>query len=330
LICFFGDVHFTDQREYLYEAGNEFLSFYKNLSQNNSQNIAVFLGDLVETFINSGRVFEQLHLLLEYSKFKHIYVLVGNHDLRKSKGREHLAFEFIRNMQNVTILEKPFEEITIEGYSCLSLPHYNHIEGLPPMYDHYNSIPKEFTSKTYDFVLGHLTDNTINAFGKVADLSAIKTKKLILGHIHTRSNSSYIGSIYPLNPLQSDETRAIWCLDKYDWSEISLPKMLGYYEVEFPESLPAVDHKISSWTVYNCYDVSLLKQKYGNIHIRQVNSKPKNLNKSVLKKEHFRLSFSDSQSSKPIDLLNELIKSSSTSYDRGAVSILKKLLSSPA
>jgi hypothetical protein len=232
-------------------------------------------------------------------------------------------------MDRVTILRKPADVINIGKFKCLSLPHYNHVDGYLPMYDYYSNLPKSIIEQSYDFVIAHLSDNTVNTFqGKVADLSKIKCKKTIIGHIHNRTNDRYIGSVYPLNPLQEDDTRAVWVLSSTgDWSEIAIPKILGYYEVEFPDPLPHTTHKISCWNVYNCYDQSLLHDTYGDIFIRQINVKPKAMNKTLLRKEDFRLSFSGSDPSKPLELLNELIKSSSTSYDRGAIKILRGLFS---
>jgi hypothetical protein len=196
------------------------------------------------------------------------------------------------------------------------------------MYDYYNNLPDSIMSQDYDFVIGHLTDSTINAFhSKTVDLNKIKTKKIILGHIHPRANERYIGSIFPLNHLQSDTTRAIWVLDNHKWSEIPLPNFLDFYDIEFPSPLPKVPAMSPVWTIYNCKDISLV-EKYGNIYIRQV------LNKSILDRKklvdnNFKMSFSQSESLSPYDLLMELIKQSDTNYyGRSAVQILKKVLKS--
>jgi len=324
---FFGDVHFSTERAYHYAAGNLFIDFLNSLPENNSDNTAVFLGDLTEAFIIDGRVVKQLLKMFEALRFKHTYILVGNHDIKKRKGVEHLVYEFLANQPNVTILSRPGEEISIEGLRVLSLPHYNPQTGFPLMYDLYDNNP---FSGPYDYVIGHLTDNSIGAFGRTADLSKIDTRKIILGHIHTRSNDKYIGSVYSLNPLQNDRTRAVWVVDNSSraWSEIALPEFVTFHEVEFPNPLPITTARIPVWTIFNCFDESLIESTYGkNLFIRQINVKPRAVNADQKKKEDFKMSFSNNKSTNPLVLISELMRSSSKVYDRGAVSILKKIFS---
>jgi len=331
---FFGDVHFYSAKKYFVEAGYHFIDYVNNLKENTAANTAVFLGDLVENFVNDGIVFDQLTKLFEVMRFKHIYVLIGNHDIKHTKsGYEIVAYEFLRERKNVTFLEKPGEIVEIEGSKVLSLPHYNSITGFPPMYDYYSNLPGETLNQHYDYVLGHLTDSTLEVYGKPADLTKVKTDKFIFGHIHTRSNERYIGSVFALNPLQNGNDRAIWVLsDSAIWSEIKMPDFLHFYEVTFPEALPKESSNavIPVYSIYDCHDESKLESLYGKIHIRQVNVKPKSLNAILQKEADFKTSAKFSKSGNFNDILNELVRASKGTYDRGAVCILRDLFSRPS
>lgn len=326
-ILFFGDVHFYGSKKYFIDAGDMFIEHVKSMPDNTSNNIAVFLGDLVETFVNEGIVFDQLHKLFDVMNFKKVYVLTGNHDLKKGRsGHEHVAYEFIKKYENVIVLDQP-SKVDIEGYKCLALPHYNAITNLPPMYEYYSNLPTSLINDEYDFVIGHFTDSSLDVFGRTVDLSKVKTKKLILGHIHVRSNKNYIGSIFALNPLQNATDRAVWILDNGTWSESPLPNLIQFFDVTFPDALPedAKDCKIPIYTVFNCHSESDISKIYGDIYVRQVNVKSKTLNPILQKESDFKTSAKFSKTGNYNDILSELVKTSKGTYDRGAVSILREI-----
>ena len=328
----FGDVHFSDNRSYHYQAGEAFLKFYKDLKENNPDNIAIFLGDLCENKVINGKVIEQLNKLFRYSRFKKVYVLVGNHDvLHKANVGTCLVYEFARDLPNVVILEKPAEVLNIGKLKVLSLPHFNFIPNTPPMYDYYNNLPKDTLSQSYDLCIGHFTDSTTVTFhgSKTVDLSPVNAKRVLLGHIH-QPGGYYVGSIYALNPLQNDlkKQRKIHVYDDgtQSWEHITLPNFVQFNEITFKDRLPKTDALIDVWTIFNCNDPSLIEDVYGDIIVRQLNSRPKTLNPALQKRKDFKAAFMKSSAVTNLELLNELISMNGTNYyNRTSIKLLRSL-----
>jgi hypothetical protein len=105
-----------------------------------------------------------------------------------------------------------------------------------------------------------------------------------LGHIHTRINDHYLGSIAPFKVSEDDtrphiKQRAVWVLSKEGEdvmkSEIPLPDFCKYRFVTYPESLPRVDEPVTVWTVDNCDLLSVAQNHYEKL------SEKLNLNKPL-------------------------------------------------
>jgi hypothetical protein len=270
MIAFFGDVHFNDSpsRPWITKTGYDFLDWYKDLPINNEDNVAVFLGDLTENFLLSGTVYDMLHkLLIDHSKWKKVYVLVGNHDLKK-RGTEELtpydAFEEFIN--NIEILRDPAQVLEIEGMKFLSLPHYNPRPDLPSMIKYYSDLPKEITDQEYDFAIGHFADDSAPMYGELANLDKIKAKNIILGHIHVKISDHYIGSVFPNSSKENDTVpRSVWMFDDPDTKkEYVMPQFCEYHTIEFPKKLPKVKTPNPIWTIYNCKSENEARDHYGD------------------------------------------------------------------
>ena len=282
MICLLGDIHFNSSKDYYRDICEAFLDWYKDWKYNKSTNTLILAGDLVESAANAGIVIDWLTRLLNYSRFNHIYICVGNHDKKIISGVPQLAYEFYKSRDNVTVLEN-IAHINIEGAEVLFLPYYSGVNasGLS-MHDFYSELYKtDEYSRYFDFVVGHVGGPDALFEGSndcIDNLDKLNAGRLCFGHIHTRSSNPrrYLGSIYACKKNENDSTRAAWLYDPKTghWSEDRLPVFSEYITVSYPEGLRTTDAVVPIYTILNCTSTELAKKEYGDIRIRKVVSTP--------------------------------------------------------
>lgn len=289
MIVILGDIHFSSVKDYYIAICNKFLDWFEGWDKNKEGNQLILAGDLVQNALNGGEVIDFLERLYIKSKFDWIHVVVGNHDLKKVDGIDQLAYEFYKRKPKVTIYSQPVETL-LNDRKVLMLPYFDDVNEYGfTMSDYYGSIYKNPKfSNDYDLVVGHFSGDDVSYEGStdcVKNLKLIKTKKLCLGHIHTRETdpSKYIGSVFSNRKGENDNTRAAWVWDTINntWSEEKLPVFSEFLQVTYPEDLPATDALVPIYTILNCGSERLAKERYGNIFIRRVRA---NLSDAVLKR----------------------------------------------
>jgi hypothetical protein len=135
----------------------------------------------------------------------------------------------------------------------------------------YERLPEGYYSNSFDLVVGHLEDTSTPIIrDSYVNLSKINTKYVCLGHIHNPVSKSYIGSVVP-NSISEKSKKAVVRIYEKDkpMTEVEIPSICDYYDVTYPDPLPAVNTLIPIWTIYNCRDSSIAAAKYGNIYIRK-------------------------------------------------------------
>lgn len=282
MICILGDIHFNSSKDYYRDICEAFLEWYRGWEYNKRDNTLILAGDLVESAANAGIVIDWLTRLLDYSRFNHIYVCVGNHDKKIISSVPQLAYEFYKSKDNVTVFED-IAHVNIEGAEVLFLPYYSGVNssGLS-MHDFYSSLYKnDRYSRYFDFVVGHVGGPDALFEGSndcIDNLDKLSTGRLCFGHIHTRSSNPrrYLGSVYACKKNENDNTRAAWLYDPKTkrWSEDRLPVFSEYLTVSYPEELPSTNATVPIYTILNCASTELAKKEYGNIRIRKVVSTP--------------------------------------------------------
>lgn len=282
MICILGDIHFNSSKDYYRDICEAFLEWYRGWEYNKRDNTLILAGDLVESAANAGIVIDWLTRLLDYSRFNHIYVCVGNHDKKIISSVPQLAYEFYKSKDNITVFED-IAHVNIEGAEVLFLPYYSGVNssGLS-MHDFYSSLYKnDKYSRYFDFVIGHVGGPDALFEGSndcIDNLDKLNTDRLCFGHIHTRSSNPrrYLGSVYACKKNENDNTRAAWLYDPKTkrWSEDRLPVFSEYLTVSYPEELPSTNAVVPIYTILNCTSTELAKKEYGNIRIRKVVSTP--------------------------------------------------------
>jgi DNA repair exonuclease SbcCD nuclease subunit len=265
IVCI-GDLHLSDSRPWSWEVSNKIVDFIIKHPLNSPDNTAILLGDVTEDAFLSGQVFDLMAKLFSSLKFKHTYVLVGNHDLKKNKqGQLTLSFEFLKRklfrFDTITVINEDYD-FTIDGVKVLALP-WKPVD----MKKEYESFPD--VGNTYDLLVGHFQDKSINIPGETIDIDYINAKFICLGHIHDKDHPRYIGSIIPNSIDGAGLPRYFRTYEKDKETLIPIPHIMDYCSVNFPDPLPKVDVDIPVWTVYNCKDEATAKAHYGDIYIRK-------------------------------------------------------------
>ena len=274
-LVFLGDIHLRDDKNYFRATCDEFLSWYKDWEYNNSSNILLLAGDLVENALLSGTVVDYLQKFAIYSKFKEVHICVGNHDIRKYNDENQLAYEFYKNFDNFHIYDES-TKITVEGKRGLILPYFKgtNFYGIT-MSDLYSNLYKNKTyQEHFDFVLGHFNEDSMIFGGDVnpiTNLDKLDADRIILGHIHTRNirPDLYIGSVFAGKKGENDYKRSALILDEEGWHEERLPLFNEFITVTYPDKLPQSKSKVPIYTVLNCGSEQLAESKYGKIFLRK-------------------------------------------------------------
>ena len=265
-ILFLGDPHFSSKNPWNIEVGQSMIQLVKSFPHQPNASVVV-LGDLIDSAVNGGLVIHQVDSFIDElcKRFNWVYVLRGNHDYKKYHNIEQLGYEHLKLKDKVTILDRPGESHTIEGFSVLALPHYLHIPSYPPMNEYYEEVlPEKVKDKTFDVVIGHFAEaNPDNKFFHGLDLSKYNSKTKILGDIHTLVGPNYTGSMYACKTSENGRRRMFTYSSK-GRQEIQMPTLLEYVELDYTEGhqLKENESTIYVYTVKNCGSSHAAIQKF--------------------------------------------------------------------
>lgn len=327
--CILGDVHFRDDRDCFRATCESFLDWFASWDKNTPENNLILAGDLVERNLLTGTVVDYLERFRSSSRFKAIYICVGNHDRKKINNVDQLAYEFFKNQANIHVYEEA-TEVNIDGLNVLFLPNFRGLNktGLS-MPDFYSNLDKNKLFKNdYDLVVGHFSDEDI-PFGnsaEVVSLKNIKTKKICLGHIHTRTISpeKYIGSVFAGKKSENDNTRAAWIWDGQKWREEKLPVFNEFLSVTYPEDLPKSKALVPIYTVLGCSSEKIALEKYGDIFIRKTSRDfTEDVSKSLA---DFDENFTDIKNINIPQLFDSFVTSQGTSFSQNILARCKSII----
>ena len=327
-IYFFGDLHFSSTNKWNILAGNKFLDWFKEeFKDEKSNNYIIFLGDVTDRSVNPGEVISQMHKLFTFcsEKFKQVYVLTGNHDLKMYVDFSiQSSLEFLKNFNNIKVIED-IELLNIEGKSILALP-FKRSEVLTNINEYYSEYKWEETDykkENIDLAIGHWTikdeSSIIYRFG--VDVSNIPAKRILCGHIHNRPDKRYVGSVFALNASEFD-CKYPRCYIEWgdDWKEIKLPDFVIYRNIKFGNTIePESDKSVYLYTVSEAPSIAEAYRQYPNIFIKGI-SKEKKKNTTLVDTANKAIQKSNAE------LFDEMIKESDLSVSRGAYKVVKELL----
>lgn len=271
----FGDIHFSALNLWSKLVGDKFIFWFKNHFENVDKNdICLFLGDITERDTNPGDVIDQVAELFLFcsNHFSKTYVIMGNHDLKLFKERPQYSIKFLDRFENVLVI-KDVTDIEMNGIKvrCLPFIRKNGIN-INEYYSNYNWSDFEEA----DLTVGHWNKfNPKNKLMKGVDVSNMKTKMFCLGHIHTREDKDYPGSVFP-NTYKEQGERVYKTFEKIGneitVKETLLPTFLSYDTIVYPNKIEVTDKDIVHvYDVDNCKNLHEAESYYSNNFIRKVN-----------------------------------------------------------
>ena len=277
IIAILGDIHFRDDKDYFCRICEDFLQWFKDWSVNTPDNSLILAGDLVERNLLTGKVAEYLDRFHQYSRFKKMYICAGNHDRKTVYNLEQLSYEFYKNYDDVEIFEE-IGEADINGQKVLFLPYFTgqNSFGLT-MSEYYSELYRDPKyQKHYDLIVGHCSGPELGFQGQtdiVRNLDKLDVDRICFGHIHTRfaNPSVYIGSVFAGKKGENDNSRAAWLFDG-TWKEQKLPLFNEFMEITYPQRLMPTQVRTPIYTVLNCANEAIAREKYGNIYIRKTSA----------------------------------------------------------
>lgn len=280
MIKIFGDLHLRNDKKPFDKASAALVEYIINECKNMTEDdTVIFLGDMTDKSMIAGEVNALLVELAIYINKANIVIIHGNHtyswnpELKQNSSSISLLSKF----HNISIITEAKTKLLDGQYKCLFLPHLKrNMINNKSMKEYYENLPEEIASDSYDYILGHLADETNTLFGNYCDISYLKGKR-ILGHVHTKTGNS-LGSMFSCTYAERNKDSYYAKIDENGYSEILVPKFIDYYSIKYGEELPEVDAEFPIFTITESPTNSLedIEKLYPNVAIRQVITKELN------------------------------------------------------
>lgn len=273
MLYVFGDIHLSAMNPWNEDVGENFIKWFEQFCKDTAsldageKNI-LWLGDVTEKDVNPGDVVDQEYRIFKLCSdyFANTFILMGNHDLKLYKKKAQHSLKFLRNLPNVKIIESP-EDIVINDTIVRCLPHIR-VEG-KSLSDYYSQLVFRTDA---DLTVGHwakVDENHPNWGG--VNVSNMRSKMFCLGHIHTRIEDCYTGSIFA-NKSTEVGPRVYKIFDK--GKEIgcgNIPTFLDYRTVRYPEDPDTSLGNPYMTVVFDVEGVNSIQQariQYPGIYVR--------------------------------------------------------------
>lgn len=275
----FGDVHFGDTYEWGLEIGKRFLDYIKTVDFGNKNEIeAILVGDLSDKDKNAGDTVDQISEFGQIlsQKFNHIYITTGNHEKKTTRhNKVQNAIKFLENRyDNITVYEEPIITTTKNGFKCCFLPYLGKDDNqCSEQINEWLSNNKD--KDNIDIIAGHFFVKGDLPGDSGVDFNLLpKSNLYAIGHIHTRLQEYYLGSIWP-NKITEVDTKYKRCIrslnEKKIVEDIEIPEFVKYEEITYPNAITNdLKDKTYIYTVNNCNNILLAKNFYKGNYVRAV------------------------------------------------------------
>jgi calcineurin-like phosphoesterase family protein len=275
MLYIIGDLHLSAMNPWNYEISENFIKWFEtwvaNIKKEDSNPHLLWLGDITEKDVNPGDVIDQEFRIFQIcsNNFITTHVIMGNHDIKLYRQKAQHSLKFLRNFPNVSVVDKPID-VNISNTKVRMLPHVR-VQG--------RTLSEYYSTMTFrtdvDLVVGHWNkyDPSSPIQGGVKT-DNMRTKALCLGHVHTRTDPDYTGSVFP-NKVDEIGQRVIKVFNDGAFvKEIELPQFVSYDSIEYPkEIVEPQDGKVHIYTVEGISNITAAKSFYKDHFIRGVLSK---------------------------------------------------------
>lgn len=279
MIVAYGDLHLGTERSWSEEVSRRIINYLVNNPLNTKDNTLILTGDITDKNILDGKAISLLHNLFTNLNYKHTYICMGNHEGRIREGKINLTYDFLEegDFSSSFSIIKEIKEIEIEEKKVLFLPHV-YSTGTTSLQEAYSSIPESVTNKKYDIIVGHVTDSRLDFMSNdKVDISKLESSIRLMGHIHSGKflEYGYLGSIVPNSISETEDPRYYATIDS-SLHTYSIPSILKYRTITYPEDVEIDNNIINVWTINNCIDEVQAQSKYGDAikYIRKISYSP--------------------------------------------------------
>jgi DNA repair exonuclease SbcCD nuclease subunit len=195
-----------------------------------------------ETGRVNGLVLRFFMLILAIPGCKTVYIIQGNHDVKKETGS---ALDFLTGVdERLQVIKKPSIIHLWDGKYLYALPHmpaytFDNFKGIASYGDpdfHYPFI--SLILSDIAITMGHLGDETSGDFFKQADIDFLPGVKCN-GHIHKRVSSHYPGSVMITRRDEIDKVSYIRVFDTdlEKYTDVPVLCAFNYLKVEFGDDV---------------------------------------------------------------------------------------------
>lgn len=337
----FGDVHFSSINAWNYQAGENFINWFNAKDFGNKDDVEmIFVGDIAERDVNPGNVVDQMWRLFSTAskKAKSVHVVCGNHDKKLYHDIEQHSLKFLTNLPNVFVYEKETEIVTENGYNILILPwQATSAQGIA-LSDYYNQLSEKYKDKTFDIITGHWNIKEISGplwAQNGVDISNYHAKCYAIGHIHLRIRDEYVGSIFPNNIEEQNDSfpRGYKVYENGVETFEPLPRFLKYVTLKFGEEKPLEESNCSyAYIITECNTEAEAREKYPDTSIKGIERVSTRVSNSTQVSANSELGAIQDISNKYIENLpeafSEFIRENGISMSRTTGVLVKKVLSS--
>lgn len=269
-----GDVHFSSMNKWNIEAGEHFLKWFEDWDPGKKEDCELFFaGDLSEKDVNPGIVVLQLTKLFNLceKKFSHTWICMGNHEKKYFRGEEQHSLMFTNEYKSISVVEEISHIKTPNGFSVLVMPFFKNTMD-KNLYKYYNNLEESYYNNHYDAIVGHWEiDGTVPFANETnsVNVDKLKSKSWFIGHIHTRVDDRYLGSVWPNNSKENESPlpRGIKVLNENREKDfIEFPTFLEYKHINIGDDIEKDESKAVIYIVDN-FDMNKAKELYSGFHI---------------------------------------------------------------
>lgn len=213
-----GDLHFgirNNSQQYLDFQSKWMENELTTIMDNNKCDSVFFLGDVLDNRVSiSPLILKEVRRLFKMlaSRYKNVFVLLGNHDIYYRNSREVHSLECLED-QGVTLFND-ISEITFNDRKCIVLPWITRSDE--------KNVENLLVSNHYSYCFGHLEINNFEVIKGIVERDGLSQNlfancgKVFSGHFHLRRkgrNIDYVGTPYELDWGDYGEDKGVTILD---------------------------------------------------------------------------------------------------------------------
>ena len=217
----------------------KFIEWFIKSEHNDSEYDGVFLGDIFDVYNPDSDSISLFMYFLMNLKFKHIYIITGNHDRNPSYN----ILDIVKSLDKCTVIDTP-TLFKLNDVNCLALPHMDSTleNQIGDMFDYYNEYLKTINSDEINFVFHHLETDESHFGEKYVDLTKFRNNPkcfIVGGHVHSETVSNgggYLGSVVMNSSSEKNDTKYIGHIlyEDCSYTPIKIPKFMKYVDLIYP------------------------------------------------------------------------------------------------